>query len=72
MPLPKHHHFTPERLLALDWSPVVDLDIQRSDGWNSEWSGYHEAHFPIGADEVGHIFIPDTALKLLQSLEGQG
>jgi hypothetical protein len=66
--MPKHHHFTPERLLALEWSPVLDLTVQRSDGWHSEWNGYHEATFPIGADEVGRILIPDTALELLRAM----
>jgi hypothetical protein len=67
--LPKYHHFTPERLLALEWDPAINLRIERSDGWVSEMDGYHEATFPIGADEVGRIFIPDTALELLEESE---
>jgi hypothetical protein len=64
----KHHHFDPKDLLSLGWKDPISLEISRSDGWHSEWCDYHEATFPIGADEVGHIFIPDSALKLLKEL----
>ena len=63
----KYHHFPIEQLLTLRWDEVKDLKIERSDGWNSDYNGYHEASFSIGADEVGHIFITDTALETLRS-----
>lgn len=81
--IPLHHHFSPEDLAKLDWSQRVSLDIKyeadrgtRTDrvpceispGKTSILNGYHEAHFPIGADHVGYILIPDSALELVTAL----
>jgi hypothetical protein len=75
----KNHHFRPEDLSELKWSPRYDLDItyekpsdsridRLTPGSRSLLHGYHEATFPIGADEVGYVLIPDSALRLLQEI----
>jgi hypothetical protein len=77
--MPKHHHFTPERLLALDWEVAADLHVEYSPttgsridritpGERADLNGYHQAVFPIGKDEVGYVLIPDTALAMLRAL----
>jgi hypothetical protein len=77
---PLHHHFLPEDLSRLDWGPCHDLEIRytipsgsRIDritpGERSSLNGYHEATFPIGADEVGYLLIPDSALALVRELD---
>jgi hypothetical protein len=80
---PAHHHFSPEDLAKLEWSQPVSLDIKyeahrgtRTDrvprevapGKTASLNGYHEAIFPIGADEVGYVLIPTTALELVNAL----
>ena len=77
----EHHHFRPEDLSKLKWGPCHDLEIRytpysgsRIDritpGKRANLSGYHEATFPIGADEVGYVLIPDSALALLREVSG--
>jgi hypothetical protein len=80
---PIHHHFSPHDLAALEWSQAVSINLKyetdsgsRIDrvpnrvepGKTGTLNGYHEAHFPIGADEVGYILIPDSALELIKAL----
>lgn len=80
---PAHHHFSPEDLAKLDWSPAVSIELQYkedsgsridrvpgrvSPGKNATLNGYHEASFPIGRDEIGYVLIPDTALELVKCL----
>ena len=78
MDKPLHHHFLPADLSRLQWSPCLDLEIKYdrpsgisrdliTPGKQSNLRGYHEAAFPIGADEVGYVLIPDSALRLVRS-----